>query len=316
MLYKLVEPLVSWGTMLLYPYIAAGNLVPGLAILTAGEVLSRLPFVGRTIVWLRDRQVHITRVFDDVDVGTCTVPVDGHGDDPAPPVDPGPVDGAPVVADTDPAGPAGRPDRPTVYLTGPHGLFCIGTKRLLGTRLVPPGTVALFDPMLYNTSPGATWSARTLGHPTAPLTHAEITRIMGSPERPSITVVPGGFVEAAGATGTTECFYPDKIPYYQRMCRKYGYRLRYLMIYGGSGFYHHHGILRGVRLRLAHAGIPSAVATPRLCVPDLVAVRPYNIDPGASITDITDRVRATYADDMVSLGGTTGAKSLVVQSRL
>jgi len=279
-MYKILEPLVSWGSMFILPVSwMSGNLVLGLGTLLVGEGLSMSSYFKRMVLRVRNADIRIVREFPPVDIQ----PVDQEIV-PYPPVD---LDRL----------------KPTVYLAGPHGMFCVGMKRLLGSPFIPPGSVVMFDSKLYNMSWGATWSARTLGHPSAPLTHKSVSGIMCSGQK-NICVMPGGFVEAAGATETIEYISLDKITYYQKMCKRYGYRLQYLMIYGGSTFYRHHDVWRDARLQLAALDIPSAVVTPTKVFggeADVIAVRPFSIHLDASVSHISDQLKAVYASDTVTL---------------
>jgi hypothetical protein len=221
---------------------------------------------------LRDDQIQIVCEFPHIDIVSDTKPVDQDQDQ----------------------------TKPTVYLAGPHGIFGLGAKRLMGTALVSPGSVAMFDSTIYHTCPGATWSARVLGHPCAPLTHKSVSRLMGMGK--NLMLLPGGFVETVGATGVVECIYIDKIPYYQKMCKRYGYRLQYLMMYGGSNFYRHHAICRDKRLDFARMNIPAAIVTPKnVCGTDKIAVRPFNIDLEASLARIIEKIETVYTLDLAIL---------------
>jgi hypothetical protein len=123
---------------------------------------------------------------------------------------------------------------------------------------------------------------------------------MSGKERPNLGVVAGGFIEAAGATSSAEYIYLEKITYYQKMCKRYGYRLQYIMVYGGSDFYTHHEIGRDTRLKLARMDIPAVVAAPRIQF-DKIAVRPFNIGLDSDLKNITEKIQAVYASDMKEL---------------
>lgn len=302
--YKIVEPLLSWGTLFIGPAVVmSGNLTCGFLIYLLGEGLSSNGYFRRMVLRMRDARIRIVREFPPIQIEPADPEIL-----PYPPMDMSFLEDLHRL-------------QPTVYLAGPHGLFGIGLKRLMGSTLLPPGSVAMFDSTLYHMSLGATWSARTLGHTSAPLTHKSISRLMSGKQRPNLCVLPGGFVEAAGATDTTEYISLDKIAYYQKMCKRYGYRLQYLMIYGGSTFYRHHDLLRGARLSLAAMGIPAVAATPTNVVGgevDTIAVRPFHIDLDASLSHISDQITATYISDATTLEQADGltTKSLEIRSNL
>jgi hypothetical protein len=134
-------------------------------------------------------------------------------------------------------------------------------------------------------------------------------------------VLPGGFVEAAGATETIEYVSMDKITYYQKMCKRYGYRLQYHMIYGGSSLYRHHDLWRDTRLKLSAMDIPAPLATPTNVFgseADVIAVRPFHIDLDANVSHISDQIKATYALDAATLKQEDHmtVKQLVIRSNL
>lgn len=302
-MYKLVEPLVTWGSMVFFPFALYQYPTYTLFLILVGKYVPGLKCVKNMVLMYRNTNIHIIHTFPEIDILYATK---SHLA-PSPSIEPSPLDTSYQM-------------KPTIYLMAPHGVFGIGAKRILGGTIIPSNTVVLFDNMLYWCAPGATWSTNALGHETAPLTNKTIKKLMEQGR--NIALLPGGFVEAASTTSGWESLYVDKIPYYTKKCATYGYNLKYVIIYNGSTFYKHHDVCTESRTTMAYMGLPTPFVTPTniggRVTHDDIAVRTLRIHPDSSLEDIKTAITDVYTSDQQVLQNEHGmtVKRLLIQSRL
>jgi len=68
-MYKILEPLVSWGSMFILPVsLMSGNLVVGLCTLLVGEGLSMSSYFKRMVLRVRNADIRIVHEFPPIDI--------------------------------------------------------------------------------------------------------------------------------------------------------------------------------------------------------------------------------------------------------
>ena len=128
-----------------------------------------------------------------------------------------------------------------------------------------------------------------------PLTDETVKKLMS--EKRNIMALPGGFVEAAGVTTSTELIYLGKLPYWMHRCRSSGYTLRISLIYEGSRFYDQSDIGTSTRLMLAKHDIPCVVPVPTVRKPTLF-VRTMDVNLDWTMNEVVEMIQTNYTIDV------------------
>ena len=185
-----------------------------------------------------------------------------------------------------------------VLLLIPHGMLCIEGGAVLAHYLgeVPEARrhICLIDRALYALSPPAVLMAGLVGAGSVEtLSHGSVQRSLAQPDRPSLAVFPGGFVEAVGTTPEEQTLYTKTYSYWIKQCIKYKMRLRVVHVYNGSSMFPQSSKFSDFRQRMAaqySIPIPLPVSPMRI-IPRLYA-RTWTYSPDDVQTLATATIEA------------------------
>jgi hypothetical protein len=159
-----------------------------------------------------------------------------------------------------------------VLLLIPHGMLCIEggavLSHYLGDVLDARRHICLIDRTLYALSPPAVLMTGLVGAGSVEtLSHDTVQRSLAQPDRPSLVVFPGGFVEAIGGTPGEQTLYTKTYSYWIKQCAKHKMRLRVMHVYNGSSMFPQSSKFLEFRQRMAaQYSIPVMMPVSRMCI--------------------------------------------------
>ena len=189
-----------------------------------------------------------------------------------------------------------------VLLLIPHGMLCIEggavLSHYLGEVREARRYICLIDRTLYALSPPAVLMTGLSGSGSVEiLNHVSVQRSLTQPDRPSLVVFPGGFVEAVGNTPEEQTLYTKTYSYWIKQCIKYKMRLRVMHVYNGSSMFPQSSKFPDFRQRMAaQYSIPILLPiSPMRIIPRLYA-RTWTYSPDDVQTLATATIEAHIRD--------------------